>query len=86
MMSSEKSVGRATSRAAGRSSRSAAPGHVLVLVAGAVAEHVLDEDDGAVDDDAEVDRAHREQVGRHAAHVEVDEAGRERERDDERRR
>ena len=27
----------------------------------------------AVDDDAEVDRAHREQVGRHAAQLQVDE-------------
>ena len=46
------------------------------------AEHVLDEDHRAVDDDAEVDRAHRQQVGRHAAHVQVDERRGERERDD----
>ena len=44
----------------------------------------LDDDHGAVDDDAEVDRAHREQVRRHAARVQVDERREQRERDERR--
>ena len=36
---------------------------------GEVAENVLGHDHGAVDDDAEVDRAERKQVGRDAAEI-----------------
>jgi hypothetical protein len=45
-----------------------------------VTVRVLDEDDGALEEDAEVDRAHREQVGRHARVVEAHEGREQRER------
>ena len=50
---------------------------------------VLDDDDGAVDDDAEVHRAEREQVGGDSAEPEADERGEQRQRNhsrDDRRR
>ena len=39
---------------------------------GEMAEDVFHHDDGGIDDDAEVDRAHRQQVGRFAAQHEND--------------
>ena len=46
-----------------------------------LAVDVLDHDDGAVDQDAEIDRADREQVGRDVLQVEADEREEQRERD-----
>ena len=45
-------------------------------------KHVFDDDDGAVDDDAEVHRAKRQQVRRNAANSEADEGAQQRQRDD----
>ena len=51
-----------------------------VLAVDAV-EQVLDQDHRAVHDDAEIDRAHREQVGRHAARIQIQERGEKRQGD-----
>ena len=48
---------------------------------GQMPEHVLDHDDGGVDDQAEIDGAERQQVGRVAAHHEDQDGEAQRERD-----
>ena len=63
MMSVENVIGRATSRAAARMRSLIVP----LPVRPEVTEDVLHHDDGRVDDDAEVDRAERDEVRRRAA-------------------
>ena len=48
-----------------------------------IVEDVLDQHHRAVDQDAEVDRAHRDQVGRQAERVQADERDQQRKRDDD---
>ena len=62
---------------------------LLAVACGQLAEDVLDHDDRAVDDHAEIDRADRQQVGRDVRPVQTDEREEQRERngdgDDQRR-
>ena len=80
MISIANSVGFATCSAARmtRRSMSRALGRPLVLHR---VQHVLDQHHRAVDQDAEVDRAHRDQVGRQLERVKADEGAEQRERD-----
>ena len=81
MMPRAKKTGRRTSWAASRIFCSGGAG---IVFDGKMADHVLDHDDGAVDDHAEVERAEGKQVGRNVAEVEADGGKQQREGNGER--
>ena len=78
----EKRIGRPTSLVACDDRREDGPDLRAALLEDP--EEVLDDDDRRVDDDAEVDRPHRDQVRRDAGEVEEEERAEKRERDDRR--
>ena len=85
MISSEKKIGRCISSAARRIVSSTVVRRGIVVTFGQPAQDVLDHDEIAVDDDAEIDRAEAQQVGGHLRGVHAREREQQRQRNGDRR-
>ena len=80
MMSSEKKIGRCISIAARRIVSSTVARTRLAVALGQPAQDVLHHDEIAVDDDAEIDRAEAQQIGRNPGGVHAGEREQQRQR------